>query len=134
MYRRLGWRTVTLALLFAVCPGAAPAQPVAGVLGIAEEVAPVEKRLIVTDEVFVTGVSRREELRKSLGASAVEMEGGAFVQACRQFGVPCLVVRSITDRADLVAPSSYREFLAVSSENAAAVVAAAIARLGARSR
>ena len=85
--------------------------------------------LIVTGDVFITNAARREELWKSLGASAVEMEGGAVVQVCRQFGVPCLVVRSITDHADERAMSSYKEFLATSSENAAALVAAIIAGL-----
>jgi nucleoside phosphorylase len=60
------------------------------------------------------------------------MEGGAMVQACRQFGVPCLVVRSITDRADGLATTSYEQFLLTASENAAAVVAAIVAKLNPR--
>jgi adenosylhomocysteine nucleosidase len=85
--------------------------------------------VIVTGDAFLTDVARRDELRKSLGASAVEMEGGAVVQTCRQFGVACLVVRSVTDRADMQALRSYQEFLATSSENAAALVTATIGRL-----
>jgi adenosylhomocysteine nucleosidase len=60
------------------------------------------------------------------------MEGAAVVQACRQFSVSCLVVRSITDRADGQAESSYQQFIAMASENAATLVAAIIARLEAR--
>jgi adenosylhomocysteine nucleosidase len=86
--------------------------------------------VIVTGDVFLTDAARREELRRSLGASAVEMEGAAVVQVCRQLKVPCLVVRSVTDTADSQAAASYREFLATASENAAALVAAIIARLG----
>jgi adenosylhomocysteine nucleosidase len=52
-----------------------------------------------------------------------------MVQACRQFAVPCLVVRSITDRADGQAMTNYKQFIAAASENAAALVAAIIARL-----
>jgi adenosylhomocysteine nucleosidase len=85
--------------------------------------------VIVTGDVFVMDAARREELRKSFGATAVEMEGGAVVQTCRQFGVSCLVVRSITDRADAGALRSYEQFLATASENAATLVADIIARL-----
>jgi len=89
----------------------------------------ITEGVIVTGDVFVSDPVRRDELRRSLDASAAEMEGGAMVQTCRQFGVPCLVVRSITDRADGMALNSYVQFLATASENAAAVVAAIVAKL-----
>ena len=57
------------------------------------------------------------------------MEGAAVVLACRQFAVPCLVIRSITDQADDQAMGSYELFQPAASENAAALVAATIARL-----
>lgn len=82
--------------------------------------------VIVTGDVFVADAARRDELRKSLGAAAVEMEGAAVMQTCRQFAVPCLVVRSITDRADGRAMASYQALRAQASENAAALVAAII--------
>jgi adenosylhomocysteine nucleosidase len=85
--------------------------------------------VIVTGDVFVADASVRGALRAALGATAVEMEGAAVVQACRQSGVPCLVVRSITDRADGQASTSYDRFVATASENAAALVAAIIGRL-----
>ena len=85
--------------------------------------------VIVTGDVFMSDAARRDEMRRSMSASAVEMEGAAMVQACRQFAVPCLVVRSITDRADGTAMTNYKQFIAAASENAAALVAAIIARL-----
>ena len=85
--------------------------------------------VIVTGDVFVSDVAQRDELRSSLGAAAVEMEGAAVVQACRQFAVACLVIRSITDRADGQAMDNYELFRPAASENAAALVAATIARL-----
>ena len=84
---------------------------------------------IVTGDVFVSDEALRVTLRNSLGATAVEMEGAAVVQTCRQFGVSCLVVRSITDRADGQAQASYQQFITTASENAATLVAAIIARL-----
>ena len=91
-----------------------------------ERVPRVLEGVIVTGDVFVTDPVRRDELRSVLGATAVEMEGAAVVQTCRQFAVPCLVVRGITDRADTEASSNYRQFIGVASQNAAAVVAAII--------
>ena len=85
--------------------------------------------VIVTGDVFLSDAARRDEIRSSFGARAVEMEGAAMVQACRQFGVPCLVVRSITDSADGQAMTNYQQFIAAASENAGSVVAAIIARL-----
>ena len=85
--------------------------------------------VIVTGDAFLSDPAKRDEMRSSLSASAVEMEGGAMVQACRQFSIPCLVVRSITDRADGEATANYKQFIASASENAAALVAAIIAKL-----
>jgi adenosylhomocysteine nucleosidase len=89
----------------------------------------VVEGVIVTGDVFMADLTRRAELRSSLGATAIEMEGAAVVQTCRQFNVSCLVIRSITDRADGQAATSYEQFVATASENAAAVVAATIERL-----
>ena len=89
----------------------------------------VVEGVIVTGDVFMADVARRAELRSSLGATAIEMEGAAVIQTCRQFNVSCLVIRSITDRADGQAATSYDQFVATASENAAAVVAATIERL-----
>ena len=90
--------------------------------------------VIATGDVFVSDETLRQALRNALGAAAVEMEGAAVVQTCRQFGVSCLVVRSITDRADGTAQDSYKQFIAMASENSAALVAAIIARLDDRAR
>lgn len=85
--------------------------------------------VIVTGDVFLSDTARREELRSALGAAAIEMEGAAVVQTCRQFVVSCLVVRSITDRADTQALANYGQFLGPARENAATLVAAIIARI-----
>lgn len=93
-----------------------------------EQAPRIVEGVIVTGDVFLADPTRRDELRSSLGASAIEMEGAAVVQACRQFLVSCLVVRSITDRADGQAVTNYQEYIGTASENAAAVVAAIIAK------
>ena len=53
-----------------------------------------------------------ETLRAELpDALAVDMEGAAVVQVCRDHGVPCAVVRTISDRADNSAHLDFQHFL-----------------------
>ena len=81
--------------------------------------------IIVTGDVFVADALKRDDLR-AFGATAVEMEGAAMVQVCRQFATPCLVVRGITDSANAAAQVNYQEYLKPASENAATVVLATL--------
>ena len=85
--------------------------------------------VIATGDVFLADPGLREALRTALGASAVEMEGAAVVQTCRQFNVSCLIIRSVTDRADPQAWTNYQAYLAIASEHAALVTASIIAAL-----
>jgi adenosylhomocysteine nucleosidase len=39
------------------------------------------------------------------------MEGAAIAQVCHEYGVPCAVVRTISDTADDHAPASFVSFL-----------------------
>ena len=84
---------------------------------------------IVTGDAFVANPARRAELRRELNASAVEMEGAAVAQVCARFGVPAIVIRSITDHADGDAENSYERYAAVASRNAADLALATIREL-----
>lgn len=99
-----------------------------------ERIPRIVEGVIATGDVFLSDVGRREELRSSLGATAIEMEGAAVIQTCRQFNVSCLVVRSVTDQADAQAFNNYQQFLSVASENAAALIVAIISTLDNQAR
>jgi adenosylhomocysteine nucleosidase len=90
--------------------------------------------VIVTGDTFLSDEARREALRTTLSATAIEMEGAAVIQTCRQFSVSCLVVRGITDRADGQALTGYERFRVAASEHAATLVTAVISALRAGSR
>lgn len=94
----------------------------------------VVRGTIVTGDVFVSSSVRKEELRREMHASAVDMEGGAVAQICRQFGVPCLVIRSISDTADAGARQQAGMFLAAAARNSAEFVAEIVRRLAAGNR
>jgi adenosylhomocysteine nucleosidase len=82
--------------------------------------------VIVTGDAFLASPARRVDLRRELNASAVEMEGAAVAQVCARFGVPAIVIRSITDHADGGADNSYRRYVDVAARNAAELALAMI--------
>ena len=86
----------------------------------------VREGVIVTGDAFVASPGNRDDLRRQLNAAAVEMEGAAVAQVCARFGVPVIVIRSITDRADGGAAGSYRQWVNAASRNAADVALATI--------
>jgi adenosylhomocysteine nucleosidase len=86
----------------------------------------IREGVIVTGDAFLASPARRVDLRRELNASAVEMEGAAVAQVCARFGVPAIVIRSITDHADGGAENSYRRYVEVAANNAAELALAMI--------
>jgi adenosylhomocysteine nucleosidase len=73
----------------------------------------VHRGLVVSGDRFIASHDALFALRAALpDALAVEMEGAAIAQVCYEHGVPCAVVRTISDAADAAAPLSFTEFLA----------------------
>ncbi|OZI68176.1 5'-methylthioadenosine/adenosylhomocysteine nucleosidase [Bordetella genomosp. 1] len=67
---------------------------------------------IATGDCFVGDAVTLARLREELPqALCVEMEGAAVAQVCHEFGVPCAVLRTISDRADNAAPVDFKRFL-----------------------
>jgi adenosylhomocysteine nucleosidase len=91
----------------------------------------VREGVILTGDSFMANPARRDELRRTFNASAVEMEGAAVVQVCAQLGVPVLVIRSITDSSDGGAPANYQLFIESASRNAAELTLATIRQFSA---
>ncbi len=89
----------------------------------------IVKGIIVTGDVFVASSAKKEELRKALNADAVEMEGAAVAQVCRELGVPCLVVRSISDTADARARQDASLFFPIAAQNSALFVQSIVEQL-----
>jgi len=85
--------------------------------------------VVATGDVFVALGEKRRELRKQLGADAVEMEGAAVAQACWQWRVPCLVIRSLSDMADRNAVRDVKAFLRTAAANSATLVIDIVAHI-----
>jgi adenosylhomocysteine nucleosidase len=77
---------------------------------------------VVTGDVFVASEAKSAELAQDLGACAVEMEGAAVAQLCYQRGIGCLIIRSISDKADRSAVMDKQLFYTMAAENSAGLV------------
>lgn len=84
----------------------------------------VHHGLIASGDRFVSTAAESRALREALpDALAVEMEGAAVAQVCHDLGVPCAVLRTISDRADDHAHVDFTAFIRdVASRYSAAVV------------
>lgn len=91
----------------------------------------VHRGLVVSGDRFVSTSAESAVLRKQLpDALAVEMEGAAIAQVCRDYGVAYAAVRTISDRADDAAHGDFTTFVQqVASRHSAAIVAALLERL-----
>jgi len=87
--------------------------------------------LIISGDRFVASAAQAERLKSDLpDALAVEMEGAAAAQVCADFGVPCAVLRTVSDRADDQAHVDFLRFIdEVASALTRSVVEHALPRL-----
>lgn len=81
---------------------------------------------VVTGDEFVASAEKGRMLRTELGADATEMEGAAIAQVCYQLQVPCLIIRSLSDRADAEAHIAYDKFYPTAARNSANLVIAIV--------
>lgn len=79
---------------------------------------------ILTGDQFMNRdeIGHHRYLMDELKGDAVEMEGGAMAQVCAVNGIPYLVIRTISDRADGDAVPDFQRFLPVVARNSYAVL------------
>lgn len=63
--------------------------------------------VIATGDRFVADKKLNDFLKNTFNAISCEMEGGAVAQVCRAAGIPCAVLRAISDNADEDAADTY---------------------------
>jgi len=72
--------------------------------------------IIASGDQFIADGNAKKRIRKSFGAVACEMEGGAVGQVCTVNEVPFVVIRAISDDADSGAVEDYPSFAKKSAE------------------
>ena len=79
--------------------------------------------LITTGDTFMTKDDDIAKARSNFPTmAAVEMEGAAIAHTCHQFGVPFVVIRSMSDIAGKESPVSFEAYLETASVNSSALV------------
>lgn len=87
---------------------------------------------IASGDRFVADAEAARELVRRFGATCAEMEGAAVAQVCARWGVPWVVVRSLSDAADHEASTDFRAFTRTAAARAEAVVRGVLAQLDGR--
>lgn len=82
----------------------------------------VHEGIIATGDQFINSGDVRSRIHKLFNAKAVEMEGGAVAHACYAHGVPCGVLRSISDQADGHSDMDYPTFTRLAARHSQQVV------------
>lgn len=88
--------------------------------------------IIVTGDIFAASTAKRIELRQRLGADAVETEGAAVAQVCFQHGIPCLIIRGISDRANEPSLEDVNKFSELAANNSAKLTIKLVTLLSSR--
>lgn len=79
--------------------------------------------LIVSGDQFISTDEQRAKIyARYPNAAACEMEGAAIAQIAHNFNIPFVVVRSISDGANIQSKVSFNDFLPTASLNAAKMV------------
>ena len=82
----------------------------------------VHEGIIATGDQFINSGEVRSRIHSLFHAKAVEMEGGAVAHACYVHGVPCGVLRSISDQADGRSDMDYPTFTKLAAKHSQQVV------------
>ena len=84
----------------------------------------VHQGIVATGDQFINKGEVRRVIHDRFHAKAVEMEGGAVAHACYTQGVPCGVLRSISDQADGSSDMDYPAFVRLAAAHSQQVVEA----------
>ena len=97
----------------------------------AEQVHPGHWRLgrVASGDQFVASKAQKEQIIADTGALCTEMEGTAIAHAAWRNGVPFVVIRAISDKADDSSTMDYPTFEAIAARRCAAVTQALAKRL-----
>ncbi len=79
----------------------------------------LKEGIIATGDQFIADGKKKEWIRKTFGANALEMEGASVAVVADALKVPFMILRSISDAADMDAGFDFDEFLKSSAKNSA---------------
>jgi adenosylhomocysteine nucleosidase len=81
-----------------------------------------KKGRILSGDQFIADRNLVRQLHEELNGTCTEMEGAAVAQVCSMNGVPFVILRSMSDKADGSAHVNFDEFKVRASENSYRIV------------
>jgi adenosylhomocysteine/aminodeoxyfutalosine nucleosidase len=75
--------------------------------------------VIATGDQFIADAKKKEWIKETFQADAIEMEGASVGFVCDSLGVPFFVLRAISDSADMDAGFDFDKFLETSAKESA---------------
>ncbi len=84
---------------------------------------------IASGDLFVSSDAAKKEIMGKFGASCCDMESAAIAQVSYLSGVPCVLIRAISDKADGSAEVDYPTFEKKAAHDCAAVTTKLLANL-----
>lgn len=83
----------------------------------------VHTGIIASGDQFIQSNDKRNWIKDNIsGVMCCEMEGAAVAQACYESGVPCAIIRVISDSADCDAEISFDKFVSAASLYSSAII------------
>ena len=90
----------------------------------------VFKGTIATGDQFIANSDYVAKLQSDYNAYACEMEGAAAAVVCINYGIPFIVIRSLSDKADGNAHESYENFGDEAANNSSRIVIKMLGNIG----
>ncbi|WP_163879471.1 5'-methylthioadenosine/adenosylhomocysteine nucleosidase [Paenibacillus favisporus] len=84
---------------------------------------------VLSGDQFIANVDQVSWFYEHMEGACVEMEGSAVAQVCYMNGVPFVVIRSMSDKADGSAHANFAEFTVASSRRSHAILDYMVQRL-----
>ena len=76
----------------------------------------VYKGRVVTGDKFIASIDEKIYLRETFNGYCCEMEGGAIAHVAHCNGLPFVIIRAISDKADKSADLVYEEFVKIAAD------------------
>ncbi|EGK7484579.1 5'-methylthioadenosine/adenosylhomocysteine nucleosidase [Campylobacter sp. CNRCH_2014_0184h] len=79
----------------------------------------LQSGVIATGDEFICDENKKAKIREIFNADACEMEGASVALVCDALKIPCLILRSMSDKAGEKAEFDFDEFVEKSAKNSA---------------
>ncbi|WP_214629183.1 5'-methylthioadenosine/adenosylhomocysteine nucleosidase [Paenibacillus agaridevorans] len=78
--------------------------------------------VVLSGDQFIASKEKVEELHQSLKGACAEMEGASVAQVCEMNGIPFVVIRSMSDKADGSAHANFADFTVQASNHSYRII------------